>query len=76
MCARLPQLTRSPTANQVLGFNPRPGRGFNFGQLSFATLSIDRDIELLAESLNILLGNLKEPAHLSIRVGQCLCCEL
>ena len=26
------------------GFNPRPGRGMNFGQPSFATSSVDRDV--------------------------------
>ena len=29
------------------GLNPRPGRGLNFGQPSFATPSVDRDIKLL-----------------------------
>ena len=29
------------------GFNPRPGRGLNFGQPSFATPSMDRDVKLL-----------------------------
>ena len=29
------------------GFNPHPGRGLNFGQPSFATLSVDRDVKLL-----------------------------
>ena len=26
------------------GFNPRPGQGLNFGQPSFATPSVDRDV--------------------------------
>ena len=26
------------------GFNPRPGRGLNFGRPSFATPSVDRDV--------------------------------
>ena len=30
------------------GFNPRPGRGLNFGRLSFATPSVDRDVKPLA----------------------------
>ena len=29
------------------GFNPRPGRGLNFGRPSFATLSVDRDVKPL-----------------------------
>ena len=40
VCARLVQLVRSLTAR----FNPRPGRGLNFGQPSFATPSVDRDV--------------------------------
>ena len=39
------------------GFNPRPGRGLNFGRPSFATPSVDRDVKPL--SLNILSGDLK-----------------
>ena len=47
MCARLAQLVRSLTANQKVpaGFNPRPGRGLNFGRPSFATPSVDRDVK-------------------------------
>ena len=29
------------------GFNPRPGRGLNFGRPSFTTPSVDRDIKPL-----------------------------
>ena len=29
------------------GFNPRPGRGLNFGRPSFATPSMDRDVKPL-----------------------------
>ena len=29
------------------GFNPRPGRGLNFGRLSFAIPSVDRDVKPL-----------------------------
>ena len=29
------------------GFNPRPGRGLNFGIPSFATPSVDRDVKPL-----------------------------
>ena len=29
------------------GFKPRPGRGLNFGQPSFATPSVDRDVKPL-----------------------------
>ena len=29
------------------GFNPQPGRGLNFGRTSFATPSVDRDVEPL-----------------------------
>ena len=29
------------------GFNLRPGRGLNFGRLSFATPSVDRDVKPL-----------------------------
>ena len=41
------------------GFNSRPGRGLNFGRPSFATPSVDR----------VLSWDLKEPTHLSVRVG-------
>ena len=51
------------------GFNPRPGRGLNFGIPSFATPSVDRDVKPLVWSLDVLSGDLKEPTHLSIRVG-------
>ena len=51
------------------GFNPRPGRGLNFGRPLFATPSVDRDVKPLAQSLNVLSGDLKEPTHLSIGVG-------
>ena len=51
------------------GFNPRPGRGLNFGRPSFATPSVDRDVKPLVYSLHVLSGDLKEPTHLSIRVG-------
>ena len=51
------------------GFNPRPGRGLNFGRPSFATPSVDRDVKPLVESLDVLSEDLKEPTHLSIRVG-------
>ena len=30
-----------------LEFEPRPGRGLNFGWPSFATPSVDRDVKLL-----------------------------
>ena len=36
------------------GFNPRPGRELNFGRPSFATLSVDRDVKLLVQSLDVL----------------------
>ena len=29
------------------GFNPRPGRGLNFGRPSFAAPSVDRDVKPL-----------------------------
>ena len=29
------------------GFNPRPGRGLNFGRPSFATPSVDREVKPL-----------------------------
>ena len=29
------------------GFNPRPGRGLNFGRPSFVTPSVDRDVKPL-----------------------------
>ena len=32
---------------EVPGFNPRPGRGLNFGRPSFATPSVDRDVKPL-----------------------------
>ena len=32
------------------GFNPRPGRGLNLGWPSFATPSVDRDVELSVNS--------------------------
>ena len=51
------------------GFNPRPGRGLSFGRPSFATPSVERDVKPLVQSLDVLLGDLKEPTHLSIRVG-------
>ena len=51
------------------GFNPRPGRGLNFGRPSFATQSVDKDVKPLILSLNVLSGDLKEPTHLSIGVG-------
>ena len=51
------------------GFNPRPGRGLNFGLPSFATPSVGRDVKPLVLSLNYLSGDLKEPTHLSIGVG-------
>ena len=31
------------------GFNPRPGRGLNFGRPSFATLPVDRDVNPLVQ---------------------------
>ena len=42
MWTRLVQLVRSLAANQkVLRINPWPGHGLNFGEPSFATLSMD-----------------------------------
>ena len=37
------------------GFKPEPGEELNFGQPSFATLSVDRDVNIL-----------EEPTYLSI----------
>ena len=51
------------------GFNPRPRRGLNFRRPSFATPSVDREVKPLVKSLDVLSGDLKEPTHLSIRVG-------
>ena len=49
MCARLAQLAKSLTVKpEGPGFNPRPGQGLNFGRLSFATPSMDRDVKPLA----------------------------
>ena len=42
----------------------------------FITLSVDRDVKPLVQSLNILSGDLKEPTHFSIRVGLYWCCGL
>ena len=39
------------------GFNPRPGRGLNFGR-PFATPSVDRDVKPLVYSLDVLSGDL------------------
>ena len=50
-------------------FNPRLGRGLNFGRPSFATPYVDRDVKPLVQSLDVLSGDLKEPTHLSIGVG-------
>ena len=50
-------------------FNPRPGRGLNFECSSLATPSVERDVKPLVWSLDVLSGDLKEPTHLSIRVG-------
>ena len=50
-------------------FNSRPGRGLNFECSSLATPSVERDIKPLVWSLDVLSGDLKEPTHLSIRVG-------
>ena len=47
MCARLAQLVRSDCQPEGPGFNPRPGQGLNFGQSSFATPSVDRDVKPL-----------------------------
>ena len=52
----------------VLGFNPRPVRGLNFRRLSFASPSVDRDVKPLVQSLDVAMGDLKEPTRLSIRV--------
>ena len=38
------------------GFNPRPGQGLNFGQPSFATPSMDRDVKLLVVSRRSTVG--------------------
>ena len=38
-------------------FNPRPGRGLNFGRPSFATPSVDRDVKPLVSQRSI--GGLK-----------------
>ena len=54
------------------GFNPRPGQGLNFGQPSFTTPSVDRDIKPMTSelySLKVLSGDLKDLTHLLIRVG-------
>ena len=51
------------------GFNPRSDGGLNFGQPSFATPSVDRDVKPLVWSLIIHLGDLKDPTHSSIRFG-------
>ena len=41
------------------GFIPRPGRGFNFWAIFFATPSMDRDVKPLVWSLNVLSVDLK-----------------
>ena len=51
------------------GFNPRPGRGLNFGRRSFTTPSVDRDVKQLVKSIDVLSGDLKESTLFSIRVG-------
>ena len=33
------------------GFNPRPGQGLNFGQPSFTSPSVDRDIKPMTSEL-------------------------
>ena len=69
MFVRLTQLVRSLTANKkVLGSIPDLVEVELWGP-SFATPSIDREIKPLVWSLNVLSGDLKEPLHLSIRVG-------
>ena len=49
MCARLAQLIGKISDYQSWGpeFNPRPGRGLNFGRPSFATPSVNRDVKPL-----------------------------
>ena len=39
--------------------------GLNFGRPSFATPSVDRDVKPLVWPLDVLLGDSKEPTHLS-----------
>ena len=39
------------------GFNPRPGRGLNFGRPSFATPLVDRGVNPLVWSLGVLSGD-------------------
>ena len=51
------------------GFNPRPGRGLNFGRPSFVTTSVDRDVKPLDWTFHFISGYFKEPSHLSTRVG-------
>ena len=49
MCARLAQLHGKISDSQPEGpgFNPRLGRGLDFGRPSFATPSVDRDVKPL-----------------------------
>ena len=51
------------------GFNTPPGRELKFSRPSFTTPSVDRDVKPLVKTLDVLSGDLKEPTHLSIRVG-------
>ena len=51
------------------GFNIPPGQGLDFRRRSFAIPSVDKDVKPLLWSLDVLSGDLKEPTHLSIRVG-------
>ena len=51
------------------GFNIPPGQGLDFRRRSFAIPSVDKDVKPLLWSLDVLSRDLKEPTHLSIRVG-------
>ena len=51
------------------GFNPRLGRGLNFGCPSFATRQWTGTLSRWSSLSTFLSGDLKEPTHLSIRVG-------
>ena len=51
------------------GFNTQPGRGLDFRRPPFTIPSVDRDVKPLVQTLDVLSGDLKEPTHLSIRVG-------
>ena len=41
------------------GFNSQPGRGLNFGRPSFSTLSVESDVKLFFQSLEMISRGLK-----------------